>query len=425
MKERTTGVKSVLRIFGFGLLAVVIAMTILAVGCSVLFGLSAALMESGYPYEEYPYQPSAPPQWTPDSRWIVFAYRGTIYSVDADGTSLRLIHRGEGEEDLRYSPDVSPDGSKIVYLKNHRRWPWESRHFEIATSALDGTDERVLTDLNDRYGLGNPSWSPDGSRIAFVGGDKIYTMAIYTMAVDGSDLHEISGLVDRPIITDFFSGGTGSPLIWSPDGLRIAFVADDYTRELDEQLIIQTIGVDGGGPKEIGQGHSVPAWSPDGAQLAFVEMPWEEDEQFLQIYVASRDAPGIREIANLQVPTKLYLDVAISWSPDGSEILVGPFVAKVGDSTLRLLPAPDTVTTTVDASHLYGLTSWSPDGSRIAIQMNHNRHHPSTVYTVSRDGSDNKVLVERHENGNLSAAGGRSLWDDKSTIRIPLDRGSS
>ena len=132
---------------------------------------------------EWPYQPETPPRWTPDGEHIVFANTGRVYSVDIDGTALRLIHGGEGKEDLYYSPDVSPDGSRIAYLKNHRRWPWQNRHLEIATSALDGTDERVLTDLDYIRSMGNPSWSPDGSRIAFAGGGKLHTIA-----ADGSDL---------------------------------------------------------------------------------------------------------------------------------------------------------------------------------------------------------------------------------------------
>ena len=254
---------------------------------------------------EWPYQPEAPPRWTPDGSQIVFAGPGRVYSVDIDGISLRLIHGGEGEEDLYYSPDVSPDGARIVYLKNHRRWPWQSRHLEIATSALDGTDERVLTDLDYVRSMGNPSWSPDGSRIAFAGGGKIKTIA-----ADGSDLQ---------VGDDYYGIAGYGNLVWSPDGQRLRFGA--YPR-----------------------------------------------------YGFSSNS----------------------------------VVTKVKNSQLQLLPALEGDGAPRFSSGIYGFTSLSPDGSKIAIQLIRNRHggaYTVMLYTVLRDGSDARVLVQL-DGGSLSAAGG-------------------
>ena len=314
-KQRTTGFNSVLRFFGalgFGLLAVASAM-ILLVGftLSALFVLSLmssySIERSGPANEdEYPYQPEAPPRWTPDGSQIVFDDPGKVYSVDANGTSLRLIHGGEGEEDLYYSPAVSPDGSRIAYLKNHRRWPWQNRHLEIAISALDGTDERVLTDLDYVRSMGNPSWSPDGSRIAFAGGGKIKTIA-----ADGSDLQ----------------------------------VGDDY------------YGI-------AGYGNLV--WSPDGQRLRFGAYP--------------------------------------RYGLSGNSV-----VTKVDNSGLQLLPALEGDGAPRFGSSTYGFTSLSPDGSRVAVQLlsrSVGGAYTVMLYTVLRDGSDARALVQRDIDRNLSAAGG-------------------
>ena len=317
MKERTTGIKPVLRFvgaLGFGLLAVASAMVLL-VGFTLSAFFALALMSS-YSIEgpgvaneaDYPYQPEVPPRWTLGGEQIVFADPGRVYSVDTDGTSLRLIHGGKGKEDLYYSPDVSPDGARIAYLKNHRRWPWQSRHLEIATSALDGTDERVLTDLDYVKSMGNPSWSPDGSRIAFAGGGKINTIA-----ADGSDLQ----------VGEDHSGIAGyGNLVWSPDG-RLRFGA--YPR-----------------------------------------------------YGLSDNS----------------------------------VVTKVENSQLQLLLALEGEDASRFGSGTYGFTSLSPDGPRVAVQLLSRRlggAYTVMLYTVSRDGSDARVLVQR-DGGILSAVGGSPLW---------------
>ena len=251
IKESKRIIKPVLRGLGFlgvGLLAVLAAMVLIA-ACTVTLAMMAAQERQQRIESAYSYQSSAPPQWTPDGKQVVFADRGRVYSVDAKGTSMQLIHDGEGEEDRYYAPDVSPDGARIAYLKNYRRWPWESRHPEIATSALDGTDERVLTDL-DYSGLENPSWSPDGSRIAFA-----ERGSIYTITADGSDLQVVA---DQYVLDD------DGNLAWSPDGRRLAFVT--YGERSGDLSAMITIGVDGSNPMEVGhvpgQVYSVPAWSP-------------------------------------------------------------------------------------------------------------------------------------------------------------------
>ena len=152
-----------------------------------------------------------PPQWTADGAQIVSSRRGGIYVADSDGPALRRIHGGDGENDLYDSPDMSPDGSRIAYLKYHRDWFWEEYDWEIATSALNGSGERTLTDFDGD--VSSPSWSPDGRRIAFVSRGMIYTMS-----EDGSDLQPIPGLKGQPHSGDVYSIGLGVPLAWSPDG---------------------------------------------------------------------------------------------------------------------------------------------------------------------------------------------------------------
>ena len=142
---------------------------------------------------------------------------------------------------------------------------------------------------------------------------------------------------------------------------------------------------------------------PDGDRLAFGKITMlNEDDQLLQLYTVGSDGSDLRQIARRSVPTS-RLRGATSWSPDGSKIRVGPFVARVDGSELRLQP------TLEGDGFTSGFTSWSPDGSKIAIQLIEFQGLVAftvTLYTVSRDGSDSRVLVKIDMDGNLSAAGG-------------------
>ena len=385
-------------------------------------GLSVTnLGEHGLEVEQHIFGFRPPPQWTPDGGRIVFTHRGGIYVVDSNGSGLRRIHGWDNENDRYDSPNISPDGSKIAYLKYHQDWFWEDYHWEIATSALDGSDERTLTNLDGA--VGSPSWSPDGHRIAFVSRG-----AISTMAADGSDLRSIASLSDEPSSSQDFRGAydLGLPLAWSPDGRWSAFVGGRYHFETfgERRVAMYTIEVDGSDLKKVAEEAGAPAWSPDSTRLAFAKHAWDEEGKVSyaelnvsyaeQLYTIGPDGSDPREI--MPLPDRLHWDRIVSWSSDGAEILGGPYVASVDGSVLRVLPAPD-LFKSVDWAPIpdhYSQTSWSPDGSRIAIQTTYDATNGSIyryeLYTVARDGSDSRVLVVNdHQHGILLRGGGRPL----------------
>ena len=65
----------------------------------------------------------------------------------------------------------------------------------------------------------------------------------------------------------------------------------------------------------------------------------------------------------------------------------------------------------------FSLTSWSKDGSRIAILTD----YYAVPYTVARDGTDSRVLVEKDEDDNLVAAEGRPLSEGQTVQTIHPD----
>jgi Tol biopolymer transport system component len=81
-----------------------------------------------------------------------------IWSMRADGTHVRRLTSAPAME---FDPTWSPDGSRIAY----RHQTDDDETTEIFVMDADGSDRRNLTS-NDVADWG-PAWSPDGSSIAF------------------------------------------------------------------------------------------------------------------------------------------------------------------------------------------------------------------------------------------------------------------
>ena len=323
--------------------------------------------------------------------------------IDYRGSHLQLINE---ELNLASGPNISPDGSRIAYAaKRESGWLWwRTDSWEIMTARPDGSDRRQLT-KNNRMEV-NPIWISDGNRIAFMylyqsGRGGVYAEAgIHDMAIDGSDLRQVLKFVDLdPVGTS----GIGLPiegsrlptLSLSPDGSRLAFVAEESWSRFSQQVLF-VVGVNGSDAARLAEKTGLLAWSPDGHRIAYTD--WQSDSQsgdLVALVTISVDGSDPREITSL--PKKdLSQSNSISWSPDGSAILIGSHVVEVDGLSMRRLPGPG------------GHTRWSPDGSLIAVYAA-SHSADMMLYMVAADGSDARVLVEEAADGTLVAANGRKL----------------
>jgi hypothetical protein len=147
-----------------------------------------------------------------------------------------------------------------------------------------------------------PSWSPDGSRIAFTS-ERDGNDEIYVMDADGSNQQR---LTNDPA-EDWWSS-------WSPDGSRIAFVSN---RDGNDEIYV--IDANGSNQQRLTDNPAEdrsPSWSPDGSRITFTS---DRDENY-EIYVM--DADGSNQQRLTDNPAQ---DWWSSWSPDGSRIA---FVSK-------------------------------------------------------------------------------------------------
>jgi dipeptidyl aminopeptidase/acylaminoacyl peptidase len=161
------------------------------------------------------------PSWAPDGEWIAYASRGQLRAINLlNGQQRILADRGD-------QPAWSPDGSRLAYIANG----------QLTVVGADGTGSVVLTAEVET--LAAPNWSPDGQRIVFSSQiDRDTEPAIEVVNSDGSGRVK---LVSVRRTEAFASPGFVEPT-WSPDGTRIAFV---QRQEESDATDVYTISSDG------------------------------------------------------------------------------------------------------------------------------------------------------------------------------------
>ena len=317
--------------------------------------------------------------------------------------------------------------------------------YEIAAIAIDGTGQQRLTE--NRGFDSRPSWSPDGDRVAFIMSSNIFgdydgTLRLHTMSPDDSDVTDVAGVVmgyENPS----WSKSSLQPPVWSPDGRRLAFIGGE-TRDPSGGGTLYTIGADGSDRRILAYTESwiAPTWSPDGEELAFalvnVEKSLVNDRESTtyesMIYRIKADGTGLRKVWGGRSDEYSQTISRVSWSPGGSEIPFvtdGVYVVHTDGTGLRRLVnlrrigehlRDDLFFDIVRSSPWLTLAAWSPDGSRIAVYYAEGGRHPhppasgGQLLTVARDGSDLGILVDRRVLG-----GEMQAWNSPQYERPPLD----
>ena len=236
----------------------------------------------------------------------------------------------------------------------------------FAKNASQGSQEVKLFD-NAAY----LTYSPDGSRVAFVRGNEIYVAN-----ADGSGTPR--NLTNSPLLD-------GNPA-WSHDGSRIAF----QRRGTDNIYNIWTMNADGTGQRQLtAELSSSPAWSvpvagaPDG-RIAFVRGG--------KIWTMLADGTGEAALS-YDCPTENggFCDNAVgnpTFSPNGSQIAAEYFgdiftIPSGGGTARTILPGPNNKYPGQELD-----PAWSPDGTKIAFEHNGNvPGSPYGIYMANADGS--------------------------------------
>ena len=206
-------------------------------------------------------QPQAGPWWSPDGSKLAYVRRdANVVVVEASSRRRWLLHTRRladpawdyGWSEIRIA--WAPDGRRLAVSGTSKR-TW------IAT--LGSPRLRLLARRQTR----DAAWSPDGTKLAYVRGDRRGNGQIWVVSSDGRRAHRLTN--DVPL--DRYAHFSNTRPVWSPDGRRVAFLSD---RDGRRRVSLFVIGADGRDERRLTRPEpnvaSPPRWSRDGSRLAVV-----------------------------------------------------------------------------------------------------------------------------------------------------------
>ncbi len=194
------------------------------------------------------------PSWSPDGTRLIYRSlegESGIDVVNADGTGQRRLTDGEAS-----SPAWSPDGNRIAF------WASGANGSEIFVMNLDGGARRQLTSLGGFSD--SPAWSPDGAKIVFRHNSELMVVGAggggprSLASPGGTGAVNPQGSGANKLAT---AGGDPGEPSWSPDGSRIAYTI----YRSGQQCAIWVMNADGSGQAPVTDGSrcdGYATWQP-------------------------------------------------------------------------------------------------------------------------------------------------------------------
>lgn len=280
---------------------------------------------------------------------IAYPGNGKVYLIDADGTDRRVLISGGSRFSVDHWGGIawSRDGSQIAFtVGNHQAGYSYGMRLRMYVAAGDGSNVRPLKGAP--VGSFNPTWSPDGSQIAFAIRDE-YETSIAVVGIDGKGFRKLASStneVNFHWVPD-----------WSPDGSWILF----EIRSSGLRSRLMAVRPDGTGLHQLAAfnnaNHCICAdWSPDGARIAYQAPGTPPRYDYPEIWVMNADG-GDR----VQLTRNRARDENPDWSPDGRRIAF--YSERTGNAEIFLIPAVGGQARRVTRDPWYnGPPRWRPTG---------------------------------------------------------------
>jgi TolB protein len=274
--------------------------------------------------------------FSPDGRQLIFQSTreghgcDQIYTMNIDGSNVKLISNGEGRTTCSY---FLPKSNRVLYSSTYlgskecpprpdfsKGYLWAVYpSFDIFTAKPDGSDIKRLTDT--------PGY--DAETTISRSGKLVFTsmrdgdLDIYTMDADGKNVRRLTNEL----------GYDGGPF-WSYDGKQIVYRANhpntdkekaDYTSLLKDNLIrpttleIWVMNADGSNKRQItsnGKANFAPYFFPDGKRIIFASNMNDPRGRNFDLYKINVDGTGLEQITFNDT-----FDGFPMFSPDGRKLV--------------------------------------------------------------------------------------------------------
>ncbi|MDE0326827.1 MAG: DPP IV N-terminal domain-containing protein [Candidatus Poribacteria bacterium] len=236
-----------------------------------------------------------------DAPYIAFSsnrdWNYDIYMMDIKGKNLQNLTNSPTHE---FQPTFSPDGHRMAYVSSRHDGYLEIYVMNLSTKVSHRLTHHPKHDAN-------PAWSPDGRWIAF-DSNRQGKYDIYKIEPDGENLQRLT-----------HEGQDNYNAAWSPDSKFIAFGSFRGAGKSG----IYIMDAEGRNPRCLEnqpRSGNTPAWSPDGKQIAFSDMVLGNRDILLMpdrnIYTVNVDGSDLRQ--RTRHPAD---DLAPVWSLDGKSIV--------------------------------------------------------------------------------------------------------
>ena len=230
------------------------------------------------------------PEPSPDGMRIAFVVAdytqstGDIFVMDRDGSDVVQL---TFDPELDDQPSWSPDGTKIVF-RSFR----EQRDGDIWVMNADGSNQINLypDPLPAVIDLARPTWSSNGSRIAFSSNES-GTYDIWMMRPDGTDRVQLTNGPDLDTEPS-----------WSPQGaVELVFRRTSVaTNDSDLFTVAAVANAAPAAPLAFPGHQRLPRYTPDGTQIIFVNQ--ETISSRPDLYIVATDGSHFRSLVTDAVP---------------------------------------------------------------------------------------------------------------------------